>query len=88
MKKNDENSEDNAKLKNMNNWGISKIEEKLKLKIFNFCGGVTHRIRMMISDTVYNCRRAMRIKFFINFFTLRELFFIDWRKTFIHVLHI
>ena len=77
MKKNDGNSEDNAKLKKMNNWGISKTEEKLKLKIFNFCGGVTHRIRMMISDTAYNCRRVLRIKFFINFFTLRVLFFID-----------
>ena len=54
-----------------------KNEEKLKLKIFNFCGGVTHRIRMMISDTAYNCRRVLRIKFFINFFTLRVLFFID-----------
>ena len=77
MKKNDVNSEDFAKLKNMNNCGISKTEEKLKLKIFNFCGGVTHRIRMMISDTAYNCRRVLRIKFFINFFTLRVLFFID-----------
>ena len=40
-------------------------------------GGVTHHIRMMIPDTAYNCRRAPRIKFFINFFTLRVLFFID-----------
>ena len=47
------------------------------MKIFNFGGGVTHRIRMMISDTAYNCRRVLRIKFFINFFTLRVLFFID-----------
>ena len=77
MKKNDGNNEDFAKLQNMNNRGISKTEEKLKLKIFNFCGGVTHRIRMMISDTAYNCRRVLRIKFFINFFTLRVLFFID-----------
>ena len=77
MKRNDRNNEDFAKLKNMNNRGISKTEEKLKLKIFNFCGGVTHRIRMMISDTAYNCRRVLRIKFFINFFTLRVLFFID-----------
>ena len=70
-KKNDGNNEDNAKsLRNF-------TEEKLKLKIFNFCGGVTHRIRMMISDTAYNCRRVLRIKFFINFFTLRVLFFID-----------
>ena len=58
-------------------WGIS-----------TFGGGVTHRIRMMISDTAYNCRRVLRIKFFVNFFTLRVLFFIDWRKTFLHVLHI
>ena len=77
MKKNDGDSEDNAKLKKMNNRGISKAEEKLKLKIFNFCGGVTHRIRMMILDTAYNCRRALRIKFFVNFFTLRVLVFID-----------
>ena len=77
MKKNDGNSEDFAKLKNMNNRGISKTEEKLKLKIFNFCGGVTHRIRMMISDAAHNCDRALRIKFFVNFFTLRVLVFID-----------
>ena len=61
-------------MKVLNNF---KNEEKLKLKIFNFCGGVTHRIRMMISDTAYNCRRVLRIKFFINFFTLRGLVFID-----------
>ena len=36
MKKNDGNSEDKAKLKKMNNCGISKTEGKLKLKIFNF----------------------------------------------------
>ena len=54
-----------------------KNEEKLKLKIFNFGGGVTHRIRMMISDTAYNCRRALRIKFFVNFFIVRVLIFID-----------
>ena len=77
MNKNDGTSEDYAKLKNMNNLRNFKTEEKLKLKIFNFCGGVTHRIRMMISDTAYNCRRVLRIKFFINFFTLRVLFFID-----------
>ena len=77
MKKNDGNSEDNAKLKKMNNCGISKTEEKLKLKIFNFGGGVTHRKRMMISDTAYNCCRALRIKFFGSFFTLRVLVFID-----------
>ena len=77
MKKNDGKGEDNAKLKKMNNRGISETEDKLKLKIFNFGGGVTHRIRMMISDTAYNCRRVLRIKFFINFFTLRVLFFID-----------
>ena len=77
MKKNDGNSEDFAKLKNLKDLKNFKNEEKLKLKIFNFCGGVTHRIRMMISDTAYNCRRVLRIKFFINFFTLRVLFFID-----------
>ena len=77
MKKNDGEGEDNAKLKNMNNLGISKLRKNSNLQIFNFCGGVTHRIRMMISDTAYNCRRALRIKFFINFFTLRVLFFID-----------
>ena len=43
MKKNDGTSEDYAKLKNMNN-----------LRISTFGGGVTHRIRMMISDTAYN----------------------------------
>ena len=36
MKNNDGKSEDNAKLKNLNNWGISETKEKLKLKIFNF----------------------------------------------------
>ena len=82
MKKNDGNSEDFQRLKNF------RTEEKLKLKIFNFGGGVTHRIRMMISDTAYNCRRILRIKFFINFFTLRVLVFIDLRKTFLRVLHI
>ena len=66
MKKNDGNGEDNAKLKNMNNLGIP-----------TFGGGETHHIRMMISDTAYNYRRVLRIKFFINFFTLRVLFFID-----------
>ena len=66
MKKNDGSSEDNAKLKNMNNLGIS-----------TFGGGVTHRIIMMISDTAYNYRRVLIINFFINFFTLRVLFFID-----------
>ena len=65
MKKNDGTSEDYAKLKNMNN-----------LRNFNFGGGVTHRIRMMISDAAYNYRRALRIKFFVNFFTLRGLVFI------------
>ena len=77
MKKNDGNCEDNAKLKKNKQLRNFKTEEKLKLKIFNFGGGVTHRIRMMISDTAYNCRRVLRIKFFINFFTLRVLFFID-----------
>ena len=77
MKKNEGNGEDFAKLKNLKKLKNFKTEEKLKLKIFNFCGGVTHRIRMMISDTAYNCRRVLRIKFFINFFTLRVLFFID-----------
>ena len=77
MKKNDGNGEDIAKLKKLNQLRNFKTKEKLKLKIFNFCGGVTHRIRMMISDTAYNCRRVLRIKFFINFFTLRVLFFID-----------
>ena len=71
MKNNEGNSEDFEKLKNF------KTEEKLKLKIFTFCGGVTHRIIMMISDTAYNCRRVLRIKFFVNFFTLRGLVFID-----------
>ena len=71
MKKNDGTSEDNAKLKKIEQLRNFKTEEKLKLKIFNFCGGVTHRIRMMISDTAYNCRRVLRIKLFINFFTLR-----------------
>ena len=66
MKKNDGNSEDNAKLKNMNNWGIS-----------TFGGGVTHHIRMLIPDTAYNYRRDLRIKFFVNFFTLRVLFFMN-----------
>ena len=50
------------------------------MKIFNFGGGVNHHIRMMISDTAYNCRRVLRIKFFVNFFTLRVLVFIDLKK--------
>ena len=49
------------------------FKKKLKLKIFNFCGGVTHRIRFSASDTAYSCRRALRV----NFFTLRGLVFID-----------
>ena len=53
-----------------------KNEEKLKLKIFNF-GWWRNRIRRLISETAYNCRRALRINFFINFFTLRGLVFID-----------
>ena len=77
MKRNDGNSEDFCKFEEYEQLRNFKTEEKLKLKIFNFCGGVTHRIRMMISDTAYNCRRVLRIKFFINFFTLRVLFFID-----------
>ena len=36
MKNNTGKSEVNAKLKNLKNRGISKTEEKLKLKIFNF----------------------------------------------------
>ena len=75
MKKNDGTSEDYAKMKKNSNWRFS-----------TFGGGVTHRIRMMISDIAYNYRRVLRIKFFINFFTLRVLFFIDWRRTFLHVL--
>ena len=54
-----------------------ETEEKLKLKIYNFCGGITHRIIKLASDTAYNCRRALRVNFFINFFTLRGLVFID-----------
>ena len=77
MKKNDGNNEENAKLKKIEQLRNLKNEEKLKLKIFNFGGGVTHRIRMMISDIAYNYRRVLRIKFLINFFTLRVLFFID-----------
>ena len=41
MKKNDGEGEDNAKLKNMNNLGISKLRKNSNLQIFNFCGGVT-----------------------------------------------
>ena len=77
MKKNDGNSEDFEKFKNLKNRRISKTKEKFKFEDFQHGGGVTHRIRMMISDTAYNCRRVLRIKFFINFFTLRVLFFID-----------
>ena len=77
MKNNHGKSEDIEKLKNFEQLRNFKNEEELKFKIFNFCGGVTHRIRMMISDTAYNCRRVLRIKFFVNFFTLRVLFFID-----------
>ncbi len=50
--------------------------KKINLRNFTLGGGVTHHIRMMISGAAYNCRRAMRIKFFINFFTLRVIFFI------------
>ena len=34
MKKNDRNGEDNANLKKMNNWGISKTEEKTQIEDF------------------------------------------------------
>ena len=49
MKKNEGTSED------LQSWRIWKTEEfqklrNLKMKIFNFGGGVTHRIRMMISE--------------------------------------
>ena len=57
-----------------------KTEEIAKTQIEDFStlvGGVTHRIRKLISDTAYNCRRALRVNFFINFFTLRGLVFID-----------
>ena len=37
MNNNTGKSEDTAKLKNLSNLGISKTEEKLKLKNFNFC---------------------------------------------------
>ena len=37
MKKNDGESEDNTKFKKMNNWGISNMKKKLKLKNFNCC---------------------------------------------------
>ena len=66
MKKNDETSEDYAKLKNMNN-----------LRNFNFWwwrdppyknDDFRHRVQLS---------RVLRIKFFVNFFTLRVLFFID-----------
>ena len=63
MKKNDGTSDNFAKLKNLNNWGISKTEEKLKLKIFNF---------LWWRDPPYK-----NDDFFINFFTIRVLFFID-----------
>ena len=66
MKKNHENGEDYAKLKNMNN-----------LRNFNFWWWRDPPYKMMISDTAYNYRRVLRIKFFVNFFTLRVLFFID-----------
>ena len=65
MKKKDGTSEDYAKLKNMNN-----------LRNFNFWWWRDPPY-MMIPDTAYNCRRVLRIKFFVNFFTLRVLFFID-----------
>ncbi len=51
--------------------------KKINLRNFTLGGGVTHRIRMMISGAGYNCRRALRTKFFINFFTLRVILFID-----------
>ena len=88
MKNNDGKSEDNAKLKNLKNWGISKMKKNSNWRFSTLVGGVTHRIRKLISDTAYNCRRALRINFFINFFTLRGLVFIDWRKTLLRVLHI
>ena len=71
MKTNDGNSEDIAKLKNLKKLRNSKTEEKLKLKNFNFGWWRIHRIRKLISDAAYNCRRALRI----NFFTLRGLVF-------------
>ena len=68
--------------------GEFQNEENSNWRFSTLVDGITHHIRMMISDTVYNYHRILRIKFFINFFTLRVLFFIDWRKKFLHVLHI
>ena len=83
------NHEDKLQIEDKSNANLfnnNAMSETLQTKKFG--GGVTHRIRMMISDTSYNCRRGLRIIFFVNFFTLRVLFFIDLRKIFLHVLHI
>ena len=71
MKKNDGNSEDFAKLKNLKNRGKTQIED------FQLLWWRDPPYKNDDSDTAYNCRRVLRIKFFINFFTLRVLFFID-----------
>ena len=50
--------------------------KKINLRNFTLGGGVAHHIRMLITDAAYNCRRALRINFFVNFFTFRVTFFI------------
>lgn len=51
--------------------------KKINLRNFTLGGGVTHHIRMLITDAAYNCRRALRINFFVDFFTFRVTFFIS-----------
>ena len=51
--------------------------KKINLRNFTLGGGVTHHIRMLITDAAYNCRRALRINFVVDFFTFRVIFFIS-----------
>ena len=66
MNKNDGTSEDYAKLKNMNT-----------LRNFNLWWWRDPPYKNDDFRRRVHCRRALRIKFFVNFFTLRVLFFID-----------
>ena len=77
MKKNDGKSEDKCEVEEIEHLKNFKNEEKLKLKIFNFCWwrippykNADFRRRVQLS-------RDLRIKFFVNFFTLRGLVFIN-----------
>ena len=50
--------------------------KKINLRNFTLGGGVTHHIRMLITDAAYNCRRVLRINVFVDFLPLRVIFFI------------